>query len=611
MRFTIGKRIGLGFGIVVFLILIIFYFTFNTLRQGSDTLNESIEKNKRFNDVTQPTIELLIRLKETTLETKTLINKWATEQTREDDQSKIRLKKITSEVIPATVRRLEALSSDWSSEADKKKLQENVFRNIEELFSMHEMYVTSILVDFDSYNDPSALFLARPAVQTDGEISKKTQQIIHELEDFINRKNAEAASQKDEMNQSFEVTEKNFAWLKYLVLILGLALFFGTVVIATLTSRSIVLPVNELKAILFDLGKGIFPKTKMKARSDEIGEMTLALDSLVEGLKRTTDFSREVGSGNFEYDYQPLSEEDVLGHALLKMRDELAENERILEQKVVERTEEVVRQKEEIENQRQKLEELYKDVTDSIRYAKRLQDSILPPDSFVKKLLPESFVLFRPKDIVSGDFYWIEEANGKALFAAVDCTGHGVPGAFMSIVGANALNQAVAAANLDTPGLILDELHRLSSEALNKTADEKSVRDGMDLALCALSKNRKTLEYAGANNPLYLLRGDEIIQVKADKFPIGGFESGQHHYKTHTLPVQKGDIIYIFSDGYADQFGGSRGKKFMYRQFREVLMQIRTLPMEEQKKELEQIMENWKGTYEQVDDVLVIGVKIN
>jgi serine phosphatase RsbU (regulator of sigma subunit) len=611
MRFTIGRRIGLGFGIVVFLILIIFYFTFNTLRQGSDTLNESIEKNKRFNDVTQPTIELLIRLKETIFETKTLINKWATEQTREDDQSKIRLKKITTEIVPSTVRRLEALASEWSSEEDKDRLQQNIFKNIEELFSMHETYVTSILVDFDSYNDPSALFLARPAVQPDGEISKKTQQITHELDDFINRKNAEAASQKDEMNKSFEVTETGFAWLKLLVVFLGLALFIGTIVIATLTSRSIVGPVDELKLILFDLGKGIFPKTKMKARNDEIGEMTLALDNLVEGLKRTTDFSREVGSGNFEYDYQPLSEEDVLGHALLKMRDELAENERVLEQKVIERTEEVVRQKEEIENQRQKLEELYKDVTDSIRYAKRLQDSILPPESFVKQLLPESFVLFRPKDIVSGDFYWMEETNNKILFSAVDCTGHGVPGAFMSIVGANALNQAVAASKLDTPGLILDELHRLSSEALNKTSDEKSVRDGMDLAMCALSKDYKTLEYAGANNPLYILRNDEIIQIKADKFPIGGFEVGQHNYATHKFDLQDGDMIYIFSDGYADQFGGSKGKKFMYRQFREVLMDIRNLPMNKQKQELERIMEEWKGTYEQVDDVLVIGVKIN
>src|SRR5690606_31547996 len=161
------------------------------------------------------------------------------------------------------------------------------------------------------------------------------------------------------------------------------------------------------------------PTEKMRVSNDEIGEMAIALNNMVEGFRRTTEFSRQVGSGNFDYHYQPLSSEDTLGHALLKMRDDLAENERILEQKVVERTEEVVRQRDEIERQRLKLEELYKDVTDSIRYAKRLQDSILPPERYISELLPESFVLFKPKDIVSGDFYWFERTKNKVLFAAV------------------------------------------------------------------------------------------------------------------------------------------------------------------------------------------------
>ena len=192
-----------------------------------------------------------------------------------------------------------------------------------------------------------------------------------------------------------------------------------------------------------NLGRGVFPKKNLDPSNDEIGEMTVAMNSLVKGLKKTTSFAQEVGQSNFNYPYKPLSSEDILGHALLKMKDSLAETERTLELKVKERTEEVVKQKDEIDLQKSKLEELYKDVTDSIKYAKRLQDSILPPRSYIEGLFPDSFVLFKPKDIVSGDFYWMNRIGSKHIFAAVDCTGHGVPGAFMSLVGANGLNSAV------------------------------------------------------------------------------------------------------------------------------------------------------------------------
>ena len=220
----------------------------------------------------------------------------------------------------------------------------------------------------------------------------------------------------------------------------SIIIVIGTIAIAIFTTISITQPVQRLKSILLGLGKGIFPKSQLKPSNDEIGEMSEAMNSLVTGLTETTQFAHEIGQSNFDYEYQPLSDEDVLGHALLKMKDELAETERILEQKVKERTEEVVKQKDEIDSQRSKLEELYTDVTDSIRYAKRLQDSILPPEKVVKKYFPSSFVLFKPKDIVSGDFYWVGQKNNEYMFAAVDCTGHGVPGAFMSLVGANGLS---------------------------------------------------------------------------------------------------------------------------------------------------------------------------
>jgi len=278
---------------------------------------------------------------------------------------------------------------------------------------------------------------------------------------------------------------------------------------------------------------------------------------------------------------------------------------------VKERTQEVVKQKDEIDNQKSKLEELYKDVTDSIRYAKRLQDSILPPKRYIQNLFPSSFVLFKPKDIVSGDFYWMNKIGSKHIFAAVDCTGHGVPGAFMSLVGANGLNAAVKEHRLQSPGKILDDLNNYASESLYKQGDENAIRDGMDIAICSIDYKKMLLEYAGAYNPLYIVRDNEIVITKGDKFAIGSFNPYTKSFATHKIPLLAGDIVYVFSDGYADQFGGLKGKKYMYKQFRETLLSIKDLPMEEQRLALDNKIETWKGSYEQVDDILIIGVQIN
>ena len=282
----------------------------------------------------------------------------------------------------------------------------------------------------------------------------------------------------------------------------------------------------------------------------------------------------------------------------------------LLEEVVKERTQEVVEQKNEIEEQKAELQELYTDVTDSIRYAKRLQDSILPPDSYVKKLFPDSFVYFQPKDIVSGDFYWAGQQGGKNLIAAVDCTGHGVPGAFMSLVGANGLNGAVGDRKLNEPELILDELNHFSFSALNNYQDGELVRDGMDMAMVAIDWETKVMEFAGANNPMYLYRNGEIVVTKSDKMAIGSFQKGEAHFTRYQFDLEPGDIVYLFSDGYADQFGGDRGKKYMYKRFRETLIELSQLPMGEQADRLKTIMENWMGGREQVDDILVIGVKV-
>jgi serine phosphatase RsbU (regulator of sigma subunit) len=486
---------------------------------------------------------------------------------------------------------------------------DSVFNNIEQLTALSTQ-VRELLVTFEDYSDAERALMARFLVETDGDVDRSAKMIMLSLNRLKRMQELRLKNTRDAQVVSSNATMRSYKFLIYLLIFAGVGLVVGSILIATFTSRSIVRPVARLRNSLQMLGKGIIPSEELSPRDDEIGEMTVAMNNLIDGFRRTTDFSRQVGIGNFNYQYRPLSDDDVLGHALLKMRDDLAENERILEQKVIERTEEVVRQKEEIEKQRQKLEELYKDVTDSIRYAKRLQDSILPPDPFVRQLLPESFVLFKPKDIVSGDFYWFYKKQEKVLFAAVDCTGHGVPGAFMSLVGANALNQAVKEHGHTEPARILDDLNKLSSEALNQNKENSLVRDGMDLAFCTLDTKTLELEYAGANNPLYLIRNGELKQIKADKVAIGAFEPGARPYTNHKLQLEKGDSLYVFSDGYADQFGGLQGKKFMYRQFRDMLLSMRGKSMDQQRILLNDTIEKWRGNYEQVDDILIIGVRV-
>ncbi len=283
----------------------------------------------------------------------------------------------------------------------------------------------------------------------------------------------------------------------------------------------------------------------------------------------------------------------------------------VLENTVKERTSEIVKQSEEIQKQKDIVEIKNKDITDSINYAKRIQDTILPPDNEIKRLLPESFILFLPKDILSGDFYWVDEIDDTVLVAAVDCTGHGVPGALMSIVGNNILSQSINEHRLSKPSAILDELNKGVTNTLRQKNEESKVKDGMDIVLLSLDKKTNKVAWAGANNPIYHIRSGTLNETKGNKFPIGIFIGEElKHFDNHEMEVQKGDTFYLFTDGYADQFGGPKGKKFKYNQFKTTLLQIQHLSMEEQRIQLLKTIRSWQGENEQVDDILVIGIKI-
>ena len=272
----------------------------------------------------------------------------------------------------------------------------------------------------------------------------------------------------------------------------------------------------------------------------------------------------------------------------------------VLEGIISEKTKDIREQKEEIE-------EKQKEILDSITYAKRIQSAIMPPEDVVNKLIPENFISYLPKDIVAGDFYWFESVQNKVLFAAADCTGHGVPGAMVSVVCNNGLNRSVREYGLLEPGEILDKTRELVISEFEE--GKEKVKDGMDIALCSLEG--KTLKYAGAHNPLWIIRNgsDEIEEYKANKQPIGQFDNPTP-YTTHTIQMNKGDQFYIFSDGYADQFGGEKGKKFKASNFKKLLLTIKGESMATQKQKLEQRFNEWKGELEQLDDVCIIGVRI-
>jgi PAS domain S-box-containing protein len=294
-----------------------------------------------------------------------------------------------------------------------------------------------------------------------------------------------------------------------------------------------------------------------------------------------------------------------------------------------------LRMENEITGQQEIIREKNKDITDSINYARRIQTAILPAENELAEHLKDYFVLYKPKDIVSGDFYWFsyvtttipdEQIQRKViLIAAVDCTGHGVPGAFMSLVGSTLLNQTISSPSVNHPSDALNYLNRELKKTLRQKGGESSIRDGMDMTFCAIDPAGMKLEFSGANNPIYIFRRDasnpahcELIELKGDKQPIGSdSDETKKPFSNHVLELKKGDTIYLFTDGYADQFGGPKGKKFKYSQFKDLLLSVQDKAMKEQKIILDNAIEEWKAVpkengdmHEQVDDILLIGVRV-
>jgi len=596
-KFTIGKKIGAGFSLVILFTVIAFIYT-NVI------INESKTKTDEVVKIVTPSVTSLESFHSILQRSQILITKWYHVQSPNDDPFKKELRDLIKYEYPGLKKGIDSLSVNWTP--DEKEQLKNIFSFTDNLFEKYEKDIMTPINSFSAYDDASITFPVQLSLE---EADEELKVIYNGLNSLIN----------SEKNNADVVTQQMFTSFNYLlefVKYLGICLVIGGILIAFFTIRTIVKPVQKLKNVLQDMSFGVLPKTRMKYKGDEIGDMNVALNGLVQSMELTTDFAKEVGSGNFNSYYKPLSDQDNLGHALLKMRTDLAENERVLEQKVVERTEQVVKQSEEIKSKNNELEILYKHVTDSIRYAKRLQEAIIPTDVAVRQILPQSFVLFKPKDIVSGDFYWIKQVENKSYVAAIDCTGHGVPGAFMSLVGYNILKEiTLNDEKAIAPSIIMDKMSKGVVQTLNpkssKTETANQTKDGMDMSLCCVDYDKMELQYSGAYNPLYIVRDGKLMQYKANKFPIGfRVDNDIQNFTNNVIPLQKGDTFYIFSDGYADQFGGPNGKKYMTGNFRNLLVEASRQPIEKQKDFLYGTIENWRGELEQVDDILIIGVKV-
>jgi serine phosphatase RsbU (regulator of sigma subunit) len=590
-RLTISRRIGLGFAMFILVVLVVFAIT-------NRTIAKSREINRRINEEFAPSLSALQALDNHLMRSQDLARQWVFVQKRDDDRDRLEFMLLTRNVIPAQLNAVEDFAGLW--DPARKRQMEELRTQIYALLANYGE-IQQLLPDFDSYADPVQTMMAEELFIPGTNVPLVYEQIRTNLSGLIEY-------QQSLMKSEIEAMNRSFSSLRLLMVNISLGTLIAGILIAILTSRSIVIPVESLRRKLTNLSQGIYSVHPVKAGNDEIGDMAKAVNILISNFEKTKEFSLQVGAGNFNVEFTPLSEHDELGKSLLRMRKDLASYRNEMEQKVNTQTIEIRRQKEAVEQQKERITELYHDLQSSIDYAQRLQESILPDEALIRELFPESFVLFRPKATVSGDFYWFKELGNKKIFAAADCTGHGVPGAFMSLVGHNALNQVTKV--FTRPDQILNNVNRLSSEVLRQHGSDDSLRDGMDIAVCSIDPYTLQLEFSGAHNPVYIIRDGQLTELESDPFSIGAFYEGERSFTCKTFQLQKGDCIYTFSDGYADQFGGPKNKKFMRKQFRETLLTYHRDPMPEQKWRLTEVLDRWKGAQEQVDDILVIGVRV-
>ena len=547
-RWNIAWRMGLGFGVFILAVTVLLVIT-------RINLSESRALGEEIDHVLVPSLGALEELDQTVAESRVYINHWLTRQSRAEDEEKVRLRRMVDRELPNQLQALQGLDEAWTPQA-----QAHVDTLRQELDRLRILYgyIMDLLPDFRSYDQPSKVMEAERYAVDGGELERFTSAVQQRLV-VLTRAQNEAlrnhTTQMDQLGAQLAMYAGRVAWV---VVILG-------VVLGIIVTRSIVQPVKELKRALLHMGRGVLPEKEVRVTPDEIGDMALAVNRLSQGLSRTQKFSQEVGGGDFGTPYEPLSDEDALGKALLQMRSSLEENERELEGKVKQRTEELAQEK-------AKVEDVLGDLQDSISYALRIQQAILPSEQERREVLQESAVFYQPRDVVSGDFFWFKSVGSRRMFSAIDCTGHGVPGAFLSLVGHNALDRITKV--YTEPHKVLDQMNThvlsllrkdiravagipkdllrdlsLATDGASERAPYIGSQDGMDLGMVAVNWETMTLEFAGANSPLYVVRQGELQERKSDKFAICSFEPGTKNYEVQTLDLQCGDSVFLATEG--------------------------------------------------------------
>lgn len=554
----------------------------------------SIKRNKEsianLTEVINPYIESLEEFNLVVTESKMYATNWVYLQYSLDDKKKFH--SLINLHYPQLKKRLMGFMDKLHKQSDKDSLQ-SVFNRFDNLISV-EKEVMKTLVFFDDYENPKKKFMCEEIIESD--VLPRTQNIMLSLGHIIDRNRKEANRLKAETEASLK---------QMLTIMLGVSIALFVIILASVSfiSGAIRKPVLKMKSIIQQLARGELPEDKITAKDKNVvTEMAASVNALSESFAKTSKFANEIGKGNLTVPYEKLSENDMLGNALIHMRNSLHAYSEDMEKKVEERTMEVL-------EKGAKLELAYREIRDSINYAKRIQQSILPANETMSSVFKDNFVFYRPKDIVCGDFYWFAQKDDEVVFAAADCTGHGVPGALMTVIGNSLLNQIITTVQTTDPSKILTLLDKKLQETFQQHGNIVT-NDGMDIAICRYRLNKREITFAGAKRPLYMFKNGELIEVKGNKSPIGSFgHNFDKQFTSHKINMNPDDSIYLFSDGLQDQFGGSDGKKYMIKRFRDLLTEIHKLPMREQAARLAVEIDAWQGNYEQTDDMLLMGVR--
>jgi serine phosphatase RsbU (regulator of sigma subunit) len=575
-------KVTFAFALVILIVIINVGFNFYLIQRNKDGIAKMTE-------VINPYIETLEEFNLVVTRSKMYSTNWVYLQNSIEDKKS--LDSLQRFHYPRLKRLLGSFSTKLERQADYDSLQK-VFKSFDELILI-ERDIMSTLREFDDYENPTKKFRAEQLIEE--EILPRTQGVMGQLGLIIETSRQEAERLKT------DIEDASYRMMTIMMAAsVGLLIFILFAV--SFISNGIRRPVLRMKGIIQQLGRGELPKETIDVQKDVIGEMASSVNNLTHSFTQTSVFANEIGKGNLKVHYDKLSDNDVLGNALINMRNSLKLYSEDMENQVRERTIEVM-------EKGLKLQLAYKEIKDSISYAKRIQESILPADDMITKTFGNSFVFYKPKDIVCGDFYWFAQKGDEAVIAAIDCTGHGVPGALMTVIGNSLLNQIVNFSDVTDPAKILTQLDRKLHETLKQHGGVVT-NDGMDVAVCRYKVKKRELTFAGAKRPLYVFKQGELIEIKGDKSPIGSFGHDYNKlFSEHKITVNDNDTVYLFSDGLQDQFGGEDGKKFMIKRFRDLLNEIQNFSMKDQAKRIEKEISAWQKDYEQTDDMLLIGIR--